>query len=151
MALGPGGGRGDDLPPRPRRAEADDRSAPLIWGHGGSKKVPAIFESARAVGDVCHVGLGLNLHSIVHVDDLGDVFVLAAKHGTPGAIYHAAMRFASRASTSCSTPAMRCSNRWLKCAPALAGSTPSAVPLSKMSRPPAMTMFINRNPARRAK
>jgi nucleoside-diphosphate-sugar epimerase len=62
---------------------------PLVWGHGGSKQVPAFFDSARATGQVCYVGKGLNLYSNVHVDDLSNAFVLAAEKGTPGAIYHA--------------------------------------------------------------
>lgn len=62
---------------------------PLVWGHGGSKQVPAFFDSAKATGQVCYIGAGLNLYSNVHVDDLGDVFALVAEKGIAGAIYHA--------------------------------------------------------------
>jgi nucleoside-diphosphate-sugar epimerase len=61
---------------------------PLIWGHGGSVQVPAIFQSVQKVGRACYVGLGLNLYSNVHVDDLAEAFRLAAEKGAPGALYH---------------------------------------------------------------
>jgi nucleoside-diphosphate-sugar epimerase len=62
---------------------------PLIWGHGGSKQVPAIFDSIGASGAACYIGQGLNLYSNVHVDDLADLYCLALEKGTPGALYHA--------------------------------------------------------------
>jgi nucleoside-diphosphate-sugar epimerase len=62
---------------------------PLIWGHGGSKQVPAIFQSVRTAGAACYIGAGLNLYSHVHVDDLAEVYRLAVLGGEPGALYHA--------------------------------------------------------------
>lgn len=62
---------------------------PLIWGHGGSKQIPAIFESIAATGAACYRGQGLNLYSNVHVDDLAEVYRLAIARGTAGALYHA--------------------------------------------------------------
>lgn len=62
---------------------------PLIWGHGGSKQTPAIFQSVKATGAACYIGQGLNLYSHVHVDDLAQVYRLALERGTPGALYHA--------------------------------------------------------------
>lgn len=62
---------------------------PLIWGNGGSKQIPAIFQSARTTGAACYIGLGLNLYSHVHVDDLAEVYRLALEKGTPSALYHA--------------------------------------------------------------
>jgi nucleoside-diphosphate-sugar epimerase len=61
---------------------------PLIYGHGGSVQVPAIFQSVKKTGKACYVGLGLNLYSNVHVDDLADAYRLAAEKGAPGALYH---------------------------------------------------------------
>lgn len=61
---------------------------PLIWGHGGSVQVPAIFQSVQKTGKACYVGLGLNLYSNVHVDDLAEAYRLAAEKGAPGALYH---------------------------------------------------------------
>ena len=62
---------------------------PLIWGHGGSKQVPAIFQSARTTGAACYIGAGLNLYTHVHVDDLAEIYVLALEKGVAGALYHA--------------------------------------------------------------
>jgi len=62
---------------------------PLIWGHGGSKQTPAIFDSVKTTGAACYIGQGLNLYSHVHVDDLAQVYRLALERGTPGALYHA--------------------------------------------------------------
>jgi nucleoside-diphosphate-sugar epimerase len=62
---------------------------PLIWGHGGSKQVPAIFQSVKTTGAACYIGRGLNLYTHVHVDDLADVYRLALENGRAGALYHA--------------------------------------------------------------
>jgi nucleoside-diphosphate-sugar epimerase len=62
---------------------------PLIWGHGGSKQVPAIFDSVRETGAACYIGQGLNCYSNVHVDDLAWLYELALEHGVAGALYHA--------------------------------------------------------------
>jgi nucleoside-diphosphate-sugar epimerase len=62
---------------------------PLIWGHGGSKQVPAIFQSVRSTGAACYIGAGLNLYTHVHVDDLAQIYRLALEKGQAGALYHA--------------------------------------------------------------
>jgi nucleoside-diphosphate-sugar epimerase len=62
---------------------------PQIWGHGGSKQLPAIFESVEKTGAACYVGAGLNLYSHVHVDDLARQYRLAIEKGVAGALYHA--------------------------------------------------------------
>jgi len=62
---------------------------PLIWGHGGSYQIPAVFESVKKTGHACYVGRGLNLYSNVHVDDLADVYLRAIERGMAGALYHA--------------------------------------------------------------
>ena len=61
---------------------------PLIWGHGHAPPITALHSSART-GAICYVGPGLNVFSTIHVDDLADIFLLAATKGTPGALYHA--------------------------------------------------------------
>jgi nucleoside-diphosphate-sugar epimerase len=61
---------------------------PLIYGNGGSIQIPQIFESARSTGSACYLGLGLNLYSAVHVEDLAEAYCLAIEKGTPGALYH---------------------------------------------------------------
>ena len=62
---------------------------PLIWGHGGSKQVPAIFASVETTGAACYIGAGLNLYTHVHVDDLAEIYRLALEKGDAGALYHA--------------------------------------------------------------
>jgi nucleoside-diphosphate-sugar epimerase len=62
---------------------------PLIWGHAGSIQIPQLFESARRTGAVCYLGLGLNLYSHVHVDDVAALSLLAVEKGVAGRIYHA--------------------------------------------------------------
>ena len=61
---------------------------PLIYGNGGSIQIPQIFESARSTGTACYLGVGLNLYSAVHVEDLAEAYCLAIEKGTPGALYH---------------------------------------------------------------
>lgn len=61
---------------------------PLIYGHGGSNQVPAIFHSVLKTGAACYLGHGLNLYSNVHVDDLAEAYGLIVDHGTAGAVYH---------------------------------------------------------------
>ena len=62
---------------------------PMVWGRGGSGQIPAMRDSISTVGRPCYVGLGLNLYSHVHVDDLGELFRLALERGQAGALYHA--------------------------------------------------------------
>ena len=62
---------------------------PMVWGNGGSRQIPWIFETVRKVGAACYIGYGLNAYSHVHVDDLADVYLRALRKGKPGALYHA--------------------------------------------------------------
>jgi len=62
---------------------------PLIYGRAGSIQIPQLFESARKTGAVCYLGRGLNLYTNVHVDDVAELFCLAAEKGMSGALYHA--------------------------------------------------------------
>jgi nucleoside-diphosphate-sugar epimerase len=85
---------------------------PLIWGHGGSKQIPAIFDSIATTGAACYLGAGLNLYSNVHVDDLASVYRLAIERGTAGALYHAVAGEANfRALAEAAAVAMDCGTR----------------------------------------
>lgn len=77
-----------------REASADGLRAmvirpPLIYGRGGSVHIPQFFRSAEVHSRVLYLGLGLNLYSNVHIDDLAEVYALAVDKGAPGAVYHA--------------------------------------------------------------
>lgn len=61
---------------------------PLIWGYGGSRQVPWIFETITKTGGACFIGAGLNVYSHVHVDDLAYLYCLALQRGVAGALYH---------------------------------------------------------------
>ncbi|AEG50832.1 hypothetical protein Sphch_3221 [Sphingobium chlorophenolicum L-1] len=63
---------------------------PMIWGNGGGNgQVAWMFEAVERMGAACYLGMGLNLYSGVHVDDLADVYALALERGQAGALYHA--------------------------------------------------------------
>lgn len=85
---------------------------PLIWGHGGSRQIPLIFDSVRLTGTACYVGAGLHVYSHVHVDDLADVYGRALAHGQAGALYHAVAGEADfRSLAEAVAQAMGCSAR----------------------------------------
>jgi nucleoside-diphosphate-sugar epimerase len=62
---------------------------PTVFGHGGGRHVPYVFNSVDATGAACYIGRGLNLYSNVHVDDLATLYQLALTSGQAGAVYHA--------------------------------------------------------------
>lgn len=62
---------------------------PLVWGNGGCRLVADLYHSARVVGEVCHIGRGLNVYSNVHVEDLAELYRLALERGVAGALYFA--------------------------------------------------------------
>lgn len=62
---------------------------PLIWGYELPSMVVHMLRSALATGAVCYIGRGLNCYTNVHIDDLADLYGLAAQHGVAGALYHA--------------------------------------------------------------
>lgn len=62
---------------------------PMVWGHGGSRQIPWLFNTVSRSGAACYVGRGLNVYSHVHVDDLAQLFQAAIARGRPGALYHA--------------------------------------------------------------
>lgn len=85
---------------------------PLIWGRGASYQIPAIFDSIEKTGAACYRGLGLNLYSNVHVDDLADIYRLALDKGDAGALYHAVAGEANfRSLAEAAAQAMSCDAR----------------------------------------
>jgi nucleoside-diphosphate-sugar epimerase len=63
---------------------------PMIWGNGGGNgQVPWIFQAVPKTGAACYLGLGLNLYTNVHVEDLARLYVAALAQGRAGALYHA--------------------------------------------------------------
>jgi nucleoside-diphosphate-sugar epimerase len=93
---------------------------PLIWGRGASYQIPAIFDSIEKIGSACYRGLGLNLYSNVHVDDLADIYRLALEKGQAGALYHAVAGEANfRSLAEAAAQAMGCEARSVDTAEAI--------------------------------
>ena len=61
----------------------------FVYGRGGSVFLPMLFEDARQAGVVRYIGSGENKMSAVHVDDVGQLFVLALEKAPAGSIFHA--------------------------------------------------------------
>ncbi|MEE2057209.1 NAD-dependent epimerase/dehydratase family protein [Rhodococcus artemisiae] len=61
----------------------------MIWGHGRSPMLDGFRTSIEKTGAVCYIGRGLNLYSNVHVDDVAEIYHLAAEKAPAGALYHA--------------------------------------------------------------
>lgn len=62
----------------------------LLHGHGKSMFVPLLLASARTTGVVGHIGGGQNHLACAHVDDVADLYVLAAAGAHPGSLFNAA-------------------------------------------------------------
>ncbi len=61
----------------------------MVYGRGGG--VPAMFvQSANETGAARYIGDGQNRWTMVHVEDLANLYVHAFQHGTAGTIYHGA-------------------------------------------------------------
>jgi nucleoside-diphosphate-sugar epimerase len=60
----------------------------LVYGHGGNSDLRSLIDRARKVGRAGHWGSGGTTQSYVHVDDLGELFCLAAELAPHGAILH---------------------------------------------------------------
>jgi nucleoside-diphosphate-sugar epimerase len=58
-----------------------------VYGHGGGY-IPQLF--APQQGAIRHFGDGVNRWSVVHVDDLGDLYRLAAERAPGGSVYNGA-------------------------------------------------------------
>ncbi len=66
----------------------------LIYGEGhgvhrDSIQIPWLVDLARKHGAGRHVGAGRNIWSNVHIDDLGDLYLLALAKAPAGAFYYA--------------------------------------------------------------
>jgi nucleoside-diphosphate-sugar epimerase len=66
------------------------RPAIFVHGHGASQFVPMLVAIARQSGEAGYLGDGRNRIATVHVDDLAELFVLAAESGEAGTIYNGA-------------------------------------------------------------
>ncbi len=93
-----------DFPARVRMAVEEDlkaaaargvrsvvvRPAIFVHGHGGSQFVPMLVRTAREHGEAGYIGDGSNRIATVHVDDLAELFVLAAERGEAGSVFNGA-------------------------------------------------------------
>lgn len=66
------------------------RPAVLTHGHGQSQFAPMLVDAARRTGVAGYLGDGANRIATAHVDDLAELFVLAAESARPGAVYNGA-------------------------------------------------------------
>jgi nucleoside-diphosphate-sugar epimerase len=60
----------------------------LVYGHGGNSDLKSLIDRARKEGRAGHWGSGGTTQSYVHVDDLADLFCLAAELAPHGTILH---------------------------------------------------------------
>lgn len=61
----------------------------MVYGRAGG--LPGMFvQSANESGAARYIGDGQNRWTMVHVEDLASLYLLAVEHGTAGAIYHGA-------------------------------------------------------------
>jgi len=60
----------------------------LVYGHGGNSDLRSLIDRARKEGRAGHWRSGGTTQSYVHVDDLGELFSLAAELAPNGAILH---------------------------------------------------------------
>ncbi|MBD2774510.1 NAD-dependent epimerase/dehydratase family protein [Iningainema sp. BLCCT55] len=61
----------------------------FVYGRGGSTFIPFLIKDAREAGVARYVEPGNNKYSVVHVDDVAELYVLALEKGTAGSVYHA--------------------------------------------------------------
>jgi nucleoside-diphosphate-sugar epimerase len=61
---------------------------PTIWGDGYYSVAERMIASYEKTGAICYVGAGMNGYSIVHIDDLCDLYARAIERGVAGALYH---------------------------------------------------------------
>jgi nucleoside-diphosphate-sugar epimerase len=60
----------------------------LVYGRGGNSDLRSLIDRARAAGRAGHWGSGGTTQSYVHIDDLAELFCLAAELAPHGAILH---------------------------------------------------------------
>ncbi len=61
----------------------------FVYGRGGSTFIPFLIKDAGEAGVACYVEPGDFKYSVVHVDDVAALYVLALEKGTAGSVYHA--------------------------------------------------------------
>lgn len=61
-----------------------------VWGKGYHALAERMVGSYEKTGAVCYLGEGMNGWSMVHVEDLADLYLRVVDDGVPGAVYHAA-------------------------------------------------------------
>lgn len=61
----------------------------FVYGRGGSGFTPFLIKDARSAGVARYVEPGDFKYSVVHVDDVAELYVLALEKGTAGSVYHA--------------------------------------------------------------
>jgi nucleoside-diphosphate-sugar epimerase len=64
------------------------RPAIFLHGHGQSQFVPMLIHIARTTGIASYIGEGQNRIASVHVDDLAELYALAAEKAPSGSIYN---------------------------------------------------------------
>jgi len=60
----------------------------LVYGNGGNSDLKSLIDRARVAGRAGHWGSGGTTQSYVHVEDLAELFCLAAEHAPHRAILH---------------------------------------------------------------
>lgn len=61
----------------------------FVYGYGASQFIPTLINDAQRSGVARYVEQGDYKYSVVHVDDVARLYVLALEKGQAGAVYHA--------------------------------------------------------------
>jgi nucleoside-diphosphate-sugar epimerase len=61
----------------------------FIYGRGGSQFIPFLINNAKQTGVVRYIQPGNFKYSVVHVDDVAELYIQALQYGKAGSIYHA--------------------------------------------------------------
>ncbi|HEY9606366.1 MAG TPA: SDR family oxidoreductase [Allocoleopsis sp.] len=61
----------------------------FVYGHGSSQFIPFLIQNAQQAGVARFVEPGDYQYSVIHVDDVAKMYVLALEKGQAGAVYHA--------------------------------------------------------------
>jgi nucleoside-diphosphate-sugar epimerase len=61
----------------------------FVYGHGRSQFIPILIQDAQQAGRARFIEPGDYQYSVIHVDDVAKLFVLALEKGRAGAVYHA--------------------------------------------------------------
>lgn len=61
----------------------------FVYGRGGSTFIPFLIKDAREAGVARYIEPGDYKYSVVHVDDVAELYVLGLERGSAGSAYHA--------------------------------------------------------------